>query len=164
MDMFDGGEAVKLFERLGVTHVVWLPDSELGTWHESLSQSSRLKLIRVCREGEAFGIAAGLHLGGARPIVVIQCTGFYEAGDAMRNVVHDLGLPIFMIVGYRGFYGGIAGRKDTAATFLEPIVRAWNLPHKLFTKESSIDELGEFYAATQREQQAAAALIAETRT
>jgi sulfopyruvate decarboxylase TPP-binding subunit len=162
--MFDGGEAVKLFEQLGVTHVVWLPDSELGAWHGSLAASNRLKLIRVCREGEAFGTAAGLHLGGARPIVVIQCTGFYEAGDAMRNAVHDLGLPIFMIVGYRGYYGGIAGRKDTAATFLEPIVRAWDVPYKLFTNESSIDELGDFYSATQREGNAAAALIAETRT
>ncbi len=162
--MFDGAEAVKVFEELGVTHVVWLPDSELGTWHATLAASRALKLIRVCREGEAFGVAAGLHLGGARPIVVIQCTGFYEAGDAMRNVVHDLGLPIFTIVGYRGYYGGIAGRKDTAATFLEPIVAAWQLRCKLFTKESKIDELAAFYRETQAQRTAAAALIAETRT
>jgi sulfopyruvate decarboxylase subunit alpha len=162
--MFDGPETVKLFEELGVTHVVWLPDSELGQWQQALAASSRLKLVRVCREGEAFGIAAGLHLGGQRPIVVIQCTGFYEAGDALRNVVHDLGLPIFMIVGYRGYYGGIAGRKDTAATFLEPIVQAWQLPYKLLTKESKIDELAMFYRETQGQGRAAAVLIAETRT
>jgi sulfopyruvate decarboxylase TPP-binding subunit len=153
-----------MLEGLGVTHVVWLPDSELGTWHEALTQSSKLTLIRVCREGEAFGIAAGLHLGGARPVVVIQCTGFYEAGDALRNVVHDLGLPIFTIVGYRGYYGGIAGRKDTAATFLEPIVAAWNLPHKLFTKESKIEELAAYYREMRQQGKPAAALIAETRT
>ena len=162
--MFDGTETVKLLDELGVTHVVWLPDSELGTWHTALAASKKIRLIRVCREGEAFGIAAGLHLGGARPIVVIQCTGFYEAGDALRNVVHDLGLPIFMIVGYRGYYGGIAGRKDTAATFLEPIVAAWNLTHKLFTKESKLNELASFYRETQEQGRAAAALIAETRT
>lgn len=162
--MFDGAEAVRAFEELGITHVVWLPDSELGTWHRALAASAKLQLIRVCREGEAFGIAAGLYLGGARPIVVIQCTGFYEAGDALRNVVHDMGLPIFMIVGYRGYYGGIAGRKDTAATFLEPIVAAWQLPSKLFTKESPLSELVEFYRETQRSNRAGAALIAETRT
>jgi sulfopyruvate decarboxylase TPP-binding subunit len=161
--MFDGVEAVRTLEQLGVTHVVWLPDSELGTWHRALSGSKQLKLIRVCREGEAFGIAAGLHLGGARPIVVIQCTGFYEAGDALRNVVHDLGLPIFMIVGYRGYYGGIAGRKDTAATFLEPIANAWQLPCKLLTKESPLSDLAAFYRETQAQGRAAAALIAETR-
>jgi sulfopyruvate decarboxylase TPP-binding subunit len=159
--MFDGNEAVGVFEQLGITHVIWLPDSELGTWHAALVGSAKLKLIRVCREGEAFGIAAGLCLAGARPIVVIQCTGFYEAGDAIRNVVHDMGLPIFIIVGYRGYYGGIAGRTDTAATFLEPIVNAWQLPYKVFTKESTIDELASFYRENQT--RSAAALIAETR-
>lgn len=162
--MFDGGEVVKLFEELGVTHVVWLPDSEMGRWEQALSGSTKLKLVRVCREGEAFGIAAGLHLGGKRPIVVMQCTGFFEAGDAMRNDVHDLALPIFMIVGYRGYYGGIAGRKDTAATFLEPIVQAWGLPYKLLTNESKLDELMSFYRDTQAQAKAAAVLIAETRT
>jgi sulfopyruvate decarboxylase TPP-binding subunit len=161
--MFNGDEAVRTFEELGVTHIIWLPDSELGTWQRELAGSSKIKLIRVCREGEAFGIAAGLYLGGARPIVVIQCTGFYEAGDALRNVVHDLGLPIFMIVGYRGYYGGIAGRKDTAATFLEPIVQAWQLRTKLLTKESKTDDLASFYRETQAQGRAAAVLIAETR-
>ena len=162
--MFDGHEVVKLFEDLGVTHVVWLPDSELGQWEGALSTSNKLKLVRVCREGEAFAVAAGLHIGGQRPVVVIQCTGFYEAGDALRNVVHDMGLPIFVIVGYRGYYGGIAGRKDTAATFLEPIVQAWNLPYKLLTAESKLQELADFYRDTQARGRAAAVLIAETRT
>ena len=162
--MFDGHEVVKLFEDLGVTHVVWLPDSELGQWEAALSTSTKLKLVRVCREGEAFAIAAGLHIGGRRPIVVIQCTGFYEAGDALRNVVHDMGLPIFMIVGYRGYYGGIAGRKDTAATFLEPIVQAWKLPYKLLTNESKLDELADFYREAEKQGRAAAVLVAETRT
>ena len=162
--MFEGHEVVRLFESLGVTHVVWLPDSELGRWETALNSSSKLKLVRVGREGEAFGIAAGLHIGGQRPVVVIQCTGLFEAGDALRNVVHDMGLPIFMIVGYRGYYGGIAGRKDTAATLLEPIIQAWNLPYKLLTDESKLDELAEFYRESQKQGRAAAVLIAETRT
>ena len=162
--MFDAMETARLFEELGITHVVWLPDSELGQWNEAISESKQVRLIRVCREGEAFGIAAGLHLGGASPIVVMQCTGFYEAGDALRNVVHDLGLPIFAIVGYRGYYGGVAGRKDTAAIFLEAIVQAWQLPSRLFTKESGIAELGAFYREMRGQCRAAAALIAETMT
>ena len=162
--MFDGNDVVRKLEELDVTHVVWLPDSELGCWESALSSAKRLKLIRVCREGEAFGVAAGLYLGGKRPVVVIQCTGFFEAGDALRNVVHDLTLPIFAIVGYRGFYGkGPGGRKDTAATFLEPIVQAWNIPYKLLTKESNLDELADYYRETQGHGQAAIALIAETR-
>ena len=43
----------------GVTHVIWIPDSELGTWEPALSSDADLRLIRVCREGEAIAVAAG---------------------------------------------------------------------------------------------------------
>jgi sulfopyruvate decarboxylase subunit alpha len=161
--MFEADAAVKMFQELGVTHVIWLPDSELGRWDERLRSAARPKLVRVCREGEAFGIAAGVALGGGHPVVVIQCTGFFEAGDALRNVVHDMALPIFIIVGYRGFYTAASGRRDTAATFIEPIVRAWQLPYKVFGKDAPIEELAEFYRTTQADGKAAAALLAETR-
>ena len=49
-------------------------------------------------------MAAGLILGGKKPVVVIQCTGLFEAGDALRNAVHDMKLPLFLIVGVPADY------------------------------------------------------------
>src|SRR5215212_1395084 len=98
--MTDGPAVVAALEAAGFTHLVWIPDSHLGTWEPALA-GSRLAPVRVCREGEAVGLAAGLMLGGAAPLVVMQCTGFFEAGDAVRNVVHDLKLPLKMVVGVR---------------------------------------------------------------
>src|SRR4051812_4787701 len=92
--MLEPAAAVRHLEAAGFTHVVWIPDSSLGPWESALDASKQLTLIRPCREGEAIGIAAGLMLGGAQPVVVIQCTGLFEAGDALRNVVHDLKLPL----------------------------------------------------------------------
>ena len=43
----------------------------------------------------------GLHLGGRQPLIVLQCTGLFEAGDALRNLIHDLKLPLFFVVGVR---------------------------------------------------------------
>src|SRR4051812_5205812 len=62
--MFSGSDFVATLEDLGVTHVVWLPDSATGPWEMALESSQRLRLVRVCREGEAWPLAAGLHLGG----------------------------------------------------------------------------------------------------
>src|SRR5262249_26272773 len=89
LTMFSGLQMAAELTSLGITHVVWLPDSTLGQWEEALSTARGLKLIRVCREGEAWAIAAGLHLGGARPLVMIQCTGLFESGDSLRNAVFD---------------------------------------------------------------------------
>src|SRR5258708_26243475 len=99
--MLDGQEVVAALKGCGVTHVIWIPDSELGTWEQALAGPDGLPLIRVCREGEAFAVAAGLLMGGRQPVVVIQCTGLFEAGDALRNILHDLQLPLFLIVGVR---------------------------------------------------------------
>ena len=40
----------------GVTHVVWLPDSETGFMYQAILQSP-IALVPVCREGESMAIA-----------------------------------------------------------------------------------------------------------
>src|SRR5688572_4930351 len=109
-NMLDGPSVIGALETCGITHVVWIPDSHLGTWESALLQSSSIKLIRACREGEAIAIAGGLMLGGAKPIVMIQCTGMFEAGDALRNIVHDLQLPLVLIVGVRSYVAHQSGK------------------------------------------------------
>jgi sulfopyruvate decarboxylase TPP-binding subunit len=131
--MLDGPTVVRAIEVAGFTHVVWVPDSHLGTWDADLTASDRLTLVRATREGEAVGIAAGLILGGARPLVAVQCTGFFEAGDAVRNVVHDLELPLKLLVGVRSWRAHQVGRTaDNCPRFAEPLVRAWELPATWF--------------------------------
>ena len=50
--MFTGQEIVEIFERLEITHVVWIPDTTIGRWEPQLAAAKRLKLVRVCREGD----------------------------------------------------------------------------------------------------------------
>ena len=127
--MLDGPRLVAALEEAGITDVPWLPDTELGRWDEALSASRSIRLIRVCREGEALAIAAGLHLGGRRPLAMMQATGLFEAGDALRNVMHDLELPLPVLVGVRSWDAFQQGRStDSCARFAEPVVRAWGLP------------------------------------
>src|ERR1043165_5405167 len=117
--MLDGPHVVAALRRCGVTHVIWIPDSELGTWEPALTAASAdLSLLRVCREGEAFALAAGLYLGGKKPIILLQCTGLFEAGDALRNVLHDMKLPLFFVVGVRSYYAHQQGTTtDTCPVF-----------------------------------------------
>ena len=59
----------------GVTHVVWLPDSVTNFLYLLLDSDPNIDLITVSREGQAFSTAAGLTVGGKRPVVLIQNTG-----------------------------------------------------------------------------------------
>jgi len=161
--VIDGARLVAWLEQAGVTHLVWLPDSEIGQWEPALRASERVRLVRVCREGEAMAIAAGLWLGGASPVVAIQCTGFFEAGDAFRNVVFDLGVPLFLIIGYRNYAARQRPDGDSAARFLEPVLRAWGLPYIVIDEGNALDRLMEFYGQQRRTARPGAALLAEHR-
>src|SRR5262245_32430304 len=99
--MFSGQEIAATLEELGISHVVWVPDSTTGPWEAALEASPALTLVRVCREGEAWPLAAGLFLGGKTPMVLVQTTGLFESGDALRNVLFDLKLPLFSLIGVR---------------------------------------------------------------
>jgi len=160
--MLDGPSVVAALKSCGVTHVVWLPDSELGTWEAALSGPDGLPLVRVCREGEAFAVAAGLHIAGKKPVVAIQCTGMFEAGDALRNVIHDMKLPLFMIVGVRSWYLHQEGKTaDSCPVFAEPIVKTWNIPYVLLDRRHTAADLAAAYRAAQAENRPGAVLLAE---
>jgi sulfopyruvate decarboxylase subunit alpha len=159
--MFSGTQIAAELTRLGISHVVWLPDSTLGQWEEALSTARGLKLVRVCREGEAWAIAAGLSLGGARPLVMIQCTGLFESGDSLRNALYDYGLPLFAIVGYRSALN--PGSTDSARTFTEPNLKSWGIDYRLIDRPERLSELAAHYAACREARRPGVVLIAEGR-
>jgi sulfopyruvate decarboxylase TPP-binding subunit len=160
--MFDGPGVLAALKRCGVTHVVWLPDSELGRWDGALSSDAELRLVRVCREGEAFAVAAGLLIGGKRPVVMIQCTGLFEAGDALRNVCFDLALPVFVIVGVRSWAAHQRGATaDNCPHFTPRIVEAWGLPSVWLDERHGPDDLARAYLDARAAGRPAIALYAE---
>ena len=123
-----------------ISHVVWLPDSETNFMFQLLTNEPTLDLIPVCREGETMAIAAGLWVGGKRPIVLIQNTGIFEAGDSIRGLGLDVNQPLVMLVGYRGWSRhGLT--KDSAARFIEHILHAWGITYYLIETDEDADRI-----------------------
>jgi len=123
-----------------ISHVVWLPDSETNFMFQLLTNEPTLDLVPVCREGETMAIAAGLWVGGKRPIVLIQNTGIFEAGDSIRGLGLDVNQPLVMLVGYRGWSRhGLT--KDSAARFIEHILHAWGITYYLIETDEDADRI-----------------------
>ena len=141
--MLSSQKIVQAFEKEGVTHVVGVPDNGSRALFERLWAHPNIEVILSSREGEAFGLASGLYLGGANPLVLIQNTGFFEAGDAFRGTAYNMGLPIVMLVGYRGYktMEPDAQRVDTAATFFEPTLNAWQIPYTAMHEDGDIEQV-----------------------
>lgn len=160
----EGAAMADALSELGFTHVVWLPDSATGPWEAALEAAGRMRLVRVCREGEAWGIASGLHLGGARPLVIIQSTGFFESGDALRNALFDLRLPLYALVGHRSAL--VANSPDTARRFVEPVLQAWGLDYvtlDVLRPAAALQQLAEHVRRCRTQNQPGVALLPEGR-
>ncbi|MER3416654.1 MAG: hypothetical protein C4297_10635 [Gemmataceae bacterium] len=126
----------------------------MGQWEEAL-RTGPLRLVRATREGESIGIAGGLLLGGLQPVVAMQCTGFFEAGDALRNIVHDLHLPLFVILGLRSYQAYRSGRTtDSCPIFVEPILCAWRLPYVVLDIQHTAGDIVDHYKRAWAEQKA----------
>lgn len=136
--------AQKIKDRLlqhGVTHVVGLPDNICRALFQVLEEEPKIETAFVSREGEAFAIAAGLHVGGKKPVVIIQNTGLLESGDALRGTSWRMGIPQVILLGYRGYasLSSDSGRKDSVAEFTEPTLKAWNLPYEIMETDDYLE-------------------------
>jgi len=147
-------------ERAGVTHIVWLPDSETGYMYEAM-QASQCRIVQVCREGESMAVAAGLIAGGAKPVVLIQSTGLFESGDSIRGMCLDLQLPLLLMVGYRGYFGPDRPKVDSAARYLEPILDAWGIPHHVLHSDADCHLISEGICQAQEKSHPVAVLIGQ---
>lgn len=123
-------------KKCGVTHIVWLLGSELRFMYEAMISQKEITLVPFCREGEGVAIAAGLILGGKKPVMLYQNAGLYEAGDSLRLVSFELHLPLLMLIGYRGWRG-----TDSAGIILEPTLDAWGIKYYLVQSDEDVEKI-----------------------
>jgi sulfopyruvate decarboxylase subunit alpha len=145
--------------RHGVTHVVGLPDNSSAGLLRLLTSAPDIRIVPVTREGEAFAVAAGLWLGGAVPVVVIQNTGLLESGDALRGTITRMRVPLVCVITYRGFRTRGTGPQppaadpeslsrpdlDSVAVVTEPTLSAWGIPYTLMHERDGVAPLSEAF-------------------
>ncbi len=149
---------IQELKKNGITHVVWLPDTETSFLYKELTAEKAFKLVPFCREGEAVPIAAGLWIGGATPVVIIQNSGLLESGDSVRGLGVDVDLPLLMLIGYRGWTRH-GPTNDSAARFTEPTLHAWGIEYYLVESDADVHRISLAFEQAQRESRPVAVLI-----
>src|SRR5439155_13167303 len=90
----------------GSRHVVYVPDNPLSHVLRLLRDSfPDVTTTLATREEEAFGIAAGLYLGGARPTVMLQSSGLGNSLNALTSLPVPYRIPILIVISLRGDAG-----------------------------------------------------------
>jgi sulfopyruvate decarboxylase TPP-binding subunit len=161
--------ALKIINELkkwNVTHIIGVPDNGTAQIYERLRADTEVDVITVSREGEAFAIASGLYVGGKQPVVLIQNTGFLESGDAIRGTAFNMRIPLVTLIGYRGYQTMRPDnpRVDTAATFLEPTLKAWGFPYSKIETDDDIPRISDAFRKAQGTSMPMAVLLVGTCT
>ena len=72
----------------------------------------------------------------------MQTTGLFESGDALRNVLFDLKMPILAVVGARNWLN--QNSKDTAKLFAVPILNAWGVAFQVVESKTEASNITPF--------------------
>jgi sulfopyruvate decarboxylase TPP-binding subunit len=114
----------------GCDHVVTVPDWVQIAMHQRLEAGEPgLPVIGCCAEDQAVTVAAGLTIGGRRPVVVVQNQGLYACVNTIRAVALDARVPLVFMVGQFGRETANFGRDPALSrrrmvSLLEPLLGA----------------------------------------
>jgi len=151
---------LKEMKKNGVTHVVWLPDSETNWLFVLMKAEPSLTLVGINREGLAFSAAAGISVGGKTPLVLIQNTGLMESGDSMRGWALNLDIPVVLMVGYRGWTRhGV--NTDSAATYTERFLNAFGISYYLVEGDEDAPRISIAFEEAKKTKRPVAVLVAD---
>ncbi len=90
----------------GSRHVVYVPDNPLSHVLRVLGERyADVQTTIATREEEAFGIAAGLYLGGQLPTVMLQSSGLGNSLNALTSLLVPYQIPALILVSMRGDAG-----------------------------------------------------------
>lgn len=114
----------------GIRDVVYVPDNPLShVLTDFDGRFSDVRLVLATREEEAFGIAAGLYVGGWRPAVMMQSSGLGNSLNALTSLVIPYQIPMLILVSMRGDLGEWNAAQVPMGRAVRPILDAVGVPH-----------------------------------
>jgi sulfopyruvate decarboxylase subunit alpha len=114
----------------GSRDVVYVPDHPLSHVLRELEDRFRdVRLLLATREEEAFGIAAGLYLGGRLPTVMLQSSGLGNSLNALTSLLLPYQIPVLIVVSMRGDAGEWNPAQAPMGRAVRQILDAITVPH-----------------------------------
>jgi sulfopyruvate decarboxylase subunit alpha len=89
----------------GVRFVCNVPDSWLAPLIAAIERDREFTTITATNEGEGVALCAGVWLGGKRAVMLMENSGVRMACEELARLGLGQGVPILMILPYRGDLG-----------------------------------------------------------
>ena len=146
---------------VGVTDVVAVPDTHQRSLIQLLDSTEDIRFIQAATEDEAVALAAGLIVGGRKPVVQIQHAGLYACVNHLRGIAEDGRFPMVFLIGLLGRDPHRMPR-DHAGSMVrlaEPLLDTMQVPHWLLDGPGDLGRVAEAFAAADERQGPTALLV-----
>jgi sulfopyruvate decarboxylase subunit alpha len=131
-------EVIAGLKAAGVSVVCYLPDSLLKELYPALDRDNDIRTIRVTNEGEGAAICGGIWLSGKRSALIMENSGLRAAIEPLARMGLGAGIPVVMIMSYRGDLGENNWWAIPHGMTMEPLLDAMRIPYRIVERESDI--------------------------
>ncbi len=129
---------LEALKKARVKIVVGLPDSLLKGVYEAAREDVDLEYVLVTNEAEGASVAAGAWSGGVRSVLVMENSGVRVACEALARLGLVHGIPVVMLMGYRGDIGERFHWGINHGLTMEPLFNAMRIPYLLVDRQDQI--------------------------
>ena len=123
----------------GVSVVCYLPDSLLKELYPALDADPDIRTIRVTNEGEGAAICGGVFLSGKRAALIMENSGLRASVEPLARLGLGAGIPVVMIMSYRGELGENNWWAIPHGITMEPVLNALRIPYRVVREEEGIE-------------------------
>ena len=122
----------------GVKIICALPESHLKEVYVKASRDPHFTYIPVTNEGEGASICAGVWLTGKKAALIMENSGLRVASEALARLGLTHGIPVLLLMSFRGDLGEPNWWGIPHGITMEPILHALRIPYTIVREEGEI--------------------------
>ena len=132
-------KGIAVFKQLGLRYIISVPCKNLSPIIAEIEDDEDITLIPATREEEGVGIAAGLALGGHKPLIMMQNSGLGNCINALQSLTVLYRLPLLFIISHRGGLGEKIIGQVPMGQVTEPLLATMGFPFYHLREDKDVD-------------------------
>ncbi len=129
----------------GISLVASLPDGWITHLIERFTGDARFRHVAVNREESAIGLCSGAFFSGIGAFALMGASGFLTCIYALTKINYTYQVPLLIGITMRGAFGDGAKFHQSNGLYLEPVLKAIDLPYMVIDRADDIPRLGVAY-------------------
>src|SRR5437588_13078864 len=140
--METAGQIADGLAECGVKLVASLPDNWISELITHLEGDARFTHVPVNREESAIGLCAGAYMAGLGSAALMGASGFMTCIYAITKINYSYEIPLLLVMTLRGAFGDHHKHHISNGLYLEPVLKAINLPYVVVSRAEALREIG----------------------